>query len=142
MVNVREDRYLRRNLVKGEQPLCIAPHGYPVSPGHPLQKQINMMIGILRETHVASKMVQMLAFRRVMTEIQDMEEIKTVRKLISSDVELPFLVLVSSWIIACTLGTYPLVKKYMKHLLGISIRNITRNLGVSLTMKSKNSPSH
>lgn len=99
-------------LYVGKEAIYVSTAGYPISPGYPLRKQVNQLIGNLREMNIIAKRHQTLMFNETMAELQRTEKTTSTKTLTISDFKLFLFALAASELIGCVIQAYMLSLNY------------------------------
>lgn len=93
-------------LFVGDEAIYTSISAMPVTPGHPLMRQINEFVDRLRETHVAAKELNRKLFNETNRSSRSLIKSKRVKSLTLRDVGLPLIILTHSWIFGCLIELY------------------------------------
>lgn len=83
----------------GREPIYVSTSSYPISPSHPMRKQMTVFVGCVRETHLLVRRYHNTHLNETLRELyQRRRHINSVNVLTLNDVGVSLFVLFASWI--------------------------------------------
>lgn len=99
-------------LIIGKESLDMITVALPASPGNPLLRRFDVLLGRLREMHVFLKYVQVRDFNVTMKAIQGIAKLEKAKALNVHEIGLPFFILIGASLLGLAIESWMLIVDY------------------------------